>query len=363
MPLNKIERKDYARAQPVFANLAEIHLNVTAVLDGNCPGEVYVDDMSNPLTATLISGDGYYLAGATSNHAFNAALNAALPRDHYFVLFCDLERWAGALDSVLKDTYAVRAARRYHTLRQIRIPDWQDRIPGGFSMQQVNAEFLVRDLKNVDSVTDWIFDGWHSVDAFLEQGFGFCLVCGDDIASWSLVDYISGDRCEMGISTAWDYRRQGLGTLAATATAAEASARGFVTIGWHCWDNNVGSIGVAENVGFQEAVDYDVWINHWAAENVTDMTRDEFRVFAEFYELEFQSRPPASGFPYIVAAKARALSGDRQGCFRHLNKAVDLGWLIGADHLREIWPEFFWNPDLDQIEEWSNLVHRFETGA
>jgi hypothetical protein len=125
----------------------------------------------------------------------------------------------------------------------------------------------------------------------------------------------------------------------------------------------VGSIGVAENVGFQKAIDYDVLINHWVAENITDMTGDEFRAFAEFYEHEFQSRAPANGFPYIVAAKARALSGDRQGCFRHLNKAVDLGWLSDADHLREIWPEFFWNPKLDQMEEWSDLLTRFESGA
>lgn len=359
----RIRPNENQKLRPVFADLAKIHLNVTAVLNGTCPGEVYVDNMTNPRTAYLISGDGYYLAGAADNQAFNTALNTALPRDRYFVLFCDPEQWAGVLDSVLKDTYAIRATRRYYTLLQIRITDWHERIPEGFSMEQITAEFLTKNLKNMDGVVGWIHDGWHSVDAFLEQGFGYCMVHGDDIASWSLVDYTNGDRCEMGINTDWRHRRQGLGTLTATANAAHAASRGFATIGWHCWDNNVGSIGVAEKVGFRRAADYDIFINHWVAENITDMSRDEFQAFAEYYEHKFQALPPSSGFPHIVAAKAWHLSGDLQGCFRHLNKAVDLNWLRNAEHLREIWPEFFWNPHLDEMQEWQALVKRFETSS
>ncbi len=360
--MQEIAPQDYERVRRIFSDLTEIHLNVVAVLDGVCPGRVYVDDVARPQTAYLISGDGHYLAGAVDNHAFNVTLNTSLPRDNYFVLFCNAEQWKDGLDIVLKNTYAIRATRRYYTLRQIRIADWRDRIPDGFAMCRVDTDFLERDLKNSGSVMDGLLDEWRSVDAFLERGFGFCLVRGDDIASWSLSDYIRGDRCEMGINTDWDYRRQGLGTLTATASAAFADAQGFSTVGWHCWDNNVGSIGVAKNVGFEKATEYDVFINHWVAENITDMTQGEFRAFAEFYEREFEAQPPTSGFPHVVAAKARALSGDREGCFTHLNKAVDLGWLQSVDHLRKIWPEFFWAPDLDHQQEWQDLVKKLEIG-
>jgi RimJ/RimL family protein N-acetyltransferase len=362
-PIQEIEPKDYERLRPIMAGLSAIQLNVAAILDGTCPGRVYADDVAHPRTAYLISGDGHYLAGATDNQAFNEALNAALPRDHYFVLFCDPERWSGALDVVLRDTYAVRATRHYYTLAEHKMPDWQDRIPEGFSMQRVDAGFLATERKNRDGVLEWILEEWNSVDDFVERGFGFCLVHEDEdgVVSWSLSDYVQGDRCEMGIETDWNYRRQGFGTLAAAATAAHALEQGFSTIGWHCWHNNAGSIGVAGNVGFEKATDYDIYINHWVAENITDMSQEEFQAFAERYEREFQARPPESGFPYVVAAKAWALGGDRAGCFRHLHRAVDIGWLRGTEHLREIWPEFFWNPDLDGMEEWQALVKRFET--
>jgi hypothetical protein len=354
----KLEREEYERTRSIFAELAEIHLNIAAVLEGTAPGAVYVDDAIQPQSTHMTSGDAVYLAGAPDNHAFNTALNAFLPRDTYFVLFCDLPRWEGTLDIVLKDTYAVQARRRYYALKQHRIGDWQDRIPDGFSMQRVDPELLTGNLKNGDEVVAGILDEWLSVDAFFAQGFGFCLVHESDIVSWSLADYVRGDRCEMGINTDWHHRRQGLGTLTAAANAAHAAACGFSTIGWHCWDNNVGSIRVAENVGFERTADYGVFINHWVSENITDMTEGEFRAFAKFYEAELETCPPVSGFPHIVTAKAWALSGDRDGCFRHLNKAVDIGWLRSVGHLRRIWPEFFWNPNRDNMPEWQALVRR-----
>jgi GNAT superfamily N-acetyltransferase len=359
-PMHRIDREDCKWVRPMLGDLAEIHLNAIAVLDGSCPGEVYVDDVAFPKTVYLISGVLHYLIGAADNNAFSAAVNTALPRDGLFVLICDLEAWEGALDVVLKDTYAVQAASRYYCLEQLQIPDWQARIPHSFAMRRVDAELLAENLKNGDDVADGLLDTWHSPDAFLEQGFGFCLVHDAEIVSWSLTDYVHNGRCEIGIQTASGYRRQGLGTLTAAASAAHAVAEGFSTVGWHCWANNVGSIGVAENVGFRRTADYDVYINHWPAMNVTDMTQQEFRAFAQSYERQFEARPPTGGFPHIVAAKAWALGKDRQGCFRHLNEAVDLGWLRGIDHLRKIWPEFFWNPNLDQMEEWQDLVKRLE---
>jgi GNAT superfamily N-acetyltransferase len=360
--LHRIEQKDYELVRPIFAGLAEIHLNITAILDGNCPGKVYVDEFAHPQTAYMhTSGDGHYLAGVQHNHAFNTALNAILPRDTYFALFCSPDRWGSALDVVLKNTYAIRAPRRYYTLKQLKIADWQSRIPDDFSMQRIDAELLAKDLKNGDGVVEGILLEWGSMDAFFVNGFGFCLIRDDAIVSWSSSDYVSGDRCEIGIQTDWDYRRRGFGTLTTAATASHAAAHGFSSVGWHCWDNNVGSIGVAENVGFERTADYDIFINHWVAENISDMTQEEFRAFAEFYEREFENQPPTSGFPHIVAAKAWALSRDRSGCFRQLHKAVDVGWLRSVEQLREIWPELFRNPNLDQMQGWQDLVKRLET--
>jgi RimJ/RimL family protein N-acetyltransferase len=351
------------RVRSICAELADTHLHVSAILNGDCPGEVFVDDIPQPRVAYLVSGDGHYLAGSASNRAFNRALNAALPRDHYFVLFCDPERWGEALPVVLEGTYAVQAERCYYTLSPHSLADWQGRVPAGFSMERINHQLLARNLTHGDQVLDRILDEWRLLDAFLERGLGTCLVHNAQIVSWSLLDYVQGDRCEMGVHTIWGQRRRGFGTITAAATAAHALDLRFSSIGWHCWANNTGSIRVAENLGFKRAANYSVCINHWAAENITDMSQQEFRAFARSYERRFQARQPASGFPYIVAAKAWALGGNRQGCYRHLHKAVELGWLRGVEQLREIWPEFFWNPELEDLPEWRTLARRLEANG
>ncbi len=356
--LYAVQPRAYEKLRPIFSQMAGIHLNITAVLEGNSAGVVVADDLGAPSTACMIFGRAYYLVGDPHNCGFNVALDAKLPRDTYFVLFPETDGWEDALAEVLADTYSIPARRRYYVLKQPRIADWQERVPGGFSIRPIDAGLLARGLDNGDTVEGGILSEWCSLSAYYALGFGFCLLHDETIVSWSCTDYVSGERCEIGINTAWDYRRRGFGTLAATATAAFALASGFSRIGWHCRDNNVGTVGVAENVGFEQAAAYDVFINHWAAENVTDMSQEQFQAFAEFYEHEFASHPPSSGFPHIVAAKARALSGDRCGCFRQLNQAVDLGWLRSVDQLRQIWPEFFWNPDLDQMQPWQDLAVR-----
>ena len=358
--MHRLDQCNLELARPVLAELGEIQLHIHAVLDGQTPGEVYVNEPARPKTACLVSGDAVYLAGAATNAEFNVAVNALLPRDTYFVLFCDPVGWAGALETVLQGTYAVRTSRRFYEFERPKIADWRAHVGEGFSMECINAEFLARDPKNQDSVVDGILGEWRTVDLFLERGFGTCLVCDTDVVSWSLADYVRGDRCEIGITTDWGYRKQGLGTLTAAANVEYARSRGMSTIGWHCWDNNAGSMGVARNVGFRQAARYDVFINHWAAENISDMTQDEFRAFAEFYERTLETNPSASGFPHIVTAKAWGLSGNRAGCFRHLAKAADMGWLRDAEHLRRIWPELWFNPNLEQLQEWQELVSRFE---
>ena len=46
------------------------------------------------------------------------------------------------------------------------------------------------------------------------------------------------------------YRRRGLATIVVAATVAHALAAGYHEVGWHCSEDNQGSQGVAEKVGF-----------------------------------------------------------------------------------------------------------------
>ena len=84
-------------------------------------------------------------------------------------------------------------------------------------------------------------------------------VSASEIVSWSLSDCVSGDRCEIGIRTVPAHRRRGLATVTAAAAVEHALSHSFTVVGWHCPNDNLGSIGTAERVGFRRERDYSAY--------------------------------------------------------------------------------------------------------
>jgi RimJ/RimL family protein N-acetyltransferase len=126
-----------------------------------------------------------------------------------------------------------------------------------FAILPIDPPLLANtDLSIPDHIPAWITSNWGSTEAFMKHGFGFTVMHQNHLVSWSLADCISGNRCEIGIHTLPEYRRQGLATHTAAATVDYALQHGFTHIGWHTSEDNIGSIKVAEKVGFTRSTDY-----------------------------------------------------------------------------------------------------------
>jgi len=86
-----------------------------------------------------------------------------------------------------------------------------------------------------------------------------------------------------------------------------------------------------------EACRYDVYINHWPAENPEDLSQEEFQALAEEYERRFAEQPPLkSGYPHLVAATAGALARNGEKCRAQLHLAINTGRLRGLDQLQRL---------------------------
>jgi GNAT superfamily N-acetyltransferase len=186
---------------------------------------------------------------------------------------------------------------------------------------------------------------WGSITVFMQKGFGFCMLHGKKIVSWSVVDCVSGNACEIGIHTREDYRRKGLATLATAATIEYCLSQGFRTVGWHCDEYNLPSMKVAEKVGFTLERKY---IQHYACHNeahhLEETAQTHFRAkryseAIESYEKFFATPqeelpewfrkvlPQELGTHYFRVAYAKASIGENIGALKYLEKAVDSGWL------------------------------------
>jgi RimJ/RimL family protein N-acetyltransferase len=230
---------------------------------------VYADDAATPRTAwiwnrmdaMLVAGDPAdtdavtALAMILANRAVPDARERGIPE---MALFYDGPAWEAAARALVSAWGPALAWRRFYTFDRPRV-DWRAGLDTGCEMVPIDEALLGSEtLPNVGHVQGWVRSFWHSYRSFLETGFGYALLVGGAVASWCLTVYAHADQRELGLATAPEQRQRGYATLVAAAAVEHAAARGL-TPHWHCWDDNVPSIRVAERVGFVEPVRYAVW--------------------------------------------------------------------------------------------------------
>ena len=326
-----LEPHQYPIAQPLFERLGQFHLCSQAVLSGMHPGKVWVDDSDHPRVGLLTGPEGTYLAGDPDLPESFAELREIFP--YHANLLVDPLDWEPVLDQVWKSRAVRRHYRQHYVFRQAQAPAWRDQLPEGFRAVRVDADFLKRThLENFGQVEGWMED-WHSPEYFFEHGSGVCMVCGETIASWSLMDGAVGDRCEIGIMTDPKFRRRGLARLAVSALLEDCLARGYRQIGWHCLRSNAGSIATACRVGFVKERDY-VAFSHWLpAENPGDMPAEEYVDWAEHNERAGQSEV----WWYFQAAQAWAVAGTPQRALENLRRVIEGGWKARPEWVHHNW--------------------------
>ncbi len=342
----------------LFSGMRPRQLHVQAVFQGDSPGHLYVDSRASLHVGCLLAGDACYLVGTSNGSGSFDAVNELLPRDRPIALFAGDGVAPDDIERATRGLYAMPARRRAAFLGGAARIDWAP--PDEMEIVPIDARLFALGPEGIDEVREEVVSEWGTLERFLERGFGSAVVSEGRVAASSIADYVVGNACEIGVHVDSGVRRRGLGTAVAAATAREAFRRGLDQIVWHSWANNAGSIAISRRLGFGDEVFYTVHFNHWAAENQSDLTLDEFRSFGEAYERLFAERPPAeSGYPYVVAATAFASARDRKACLRSLGRAIDVGWLTSIPQLRKLWPELFSDPTLpERVPEWKALFAR-----
>lgn len=336
-----MDKIDYHKVRRIFTPI-DYQLTIRAVIEGTCPGKIYVDDVDNPSSAFMCSCEGNYLAGETDNNSFNVALRDLIANtifagdtlwvdEDYLVVCVHPDRWTTKFNVIFETRPPQQLPRKYFTCAALKV-DWRKKLSQDFSIHRVDQKFLNKtDLEIPEHITNWMRSNWGSADAFMEHGFGFAMVHDNKVVSWCIADCVSGTECEVGIRTREDYRRQGLATLTVAATVDYCLSQGFTKIGWHSNEENLGSIGTAEKVGFVLTRDY-IWY-YCMVEEAAHLAETGMRLFiAEQYQeaLESLEKGFAMGdvayWFYHIAALSAASLGDTDAAMRYINMAVDRGW-------------------------------------
>ena len=114
-------------------------------------------------------------------------------------------------------------------------------------------------LANIEPIRAEIRWMWPSEERFATHGFGYAAMVQERVICWCTAEYVSAQRCGVGIETVPEYERRGVATATAARFIADAIRRG-VTPYWECRRENIGSIRVAEKLGFERLSEERFWI-------------------------------------------------------------------------------------------------------
>lgn len=258
----------YHQVQKLFASL-RYNLVIDSIIDGNTPAWVYVDDSDIPKTGLMWNKqDALLLAGHHNHTEVNQALNqilvelvildAKLRGIPELSLHYSPKNWEQKINLVLRGLNYQMAHRRYYTSIRPRI-DWQSRIPTVGEVRPIDLALLQdEDIENIEQVKGWVSSYWRSFQEFVERGFGYCLFYQGTLVSWCLSVYTSGRHYELGLATIPEFQNRGYATLVTAACVDHCATNQYVAH-WHCWEDNLPSIAVAEKVGFERPVGYTVF--------------------------------------------------------------------------------------------------------
>lgn len=272
--MHLVNPSDYGMVQPLFTELAEFNFYIRSVFSDNLPGSVYMDNPIRPRSALLITAGEMFLGGDPANQSFTRALSHYFdehPADNGGVLYLTaLPGWFVNLDIIVGHRAVVTIPRRRYHCTSLAYTHWRDDLPDQYTLCSIDKSFLKRtDLNAKDHIKSWA-KYWQSTEAFLENGFGACIIHDSAIVSQCVVNCVSGDVCEIGITTVPDHRRRGLAKITVAAVVEYALLRGFVVVGWQCSEDGPASWKTAERVGFFRERDYHQYHIHC---NLDDETR------------------------------------------------------------------------------------------
>lgn len=230
------------------------------------PGRVFVDNNICPKTALISTDSGLYrIVGNEYNDYFNKKLSQFLfeklaQSENRFTLFSSSDTWERIIDTLLGDrlTKLRRISFEFNIDKSICGIRWREKIPAGFTIEGINKD-LIRQCEKFDD--EYYKEYWGSVDKFINNGFGYCILYNGKIVSICTSIYVGGGYAEIDIFTHPDFRGKGLGILAAAAFIEHCIENG-IKPSWDCAIDNLQSCKLASRLGFMSNEQYSIYIRN-----------------------------------------------------------------------------------------------------
>ena len=177
-------------------------------------------------------------------------------KNERFTLFSTSKEWDELL--LNKATNEFKQYKRYsylfnkHRYSSLALKDLTD----GFELRRFNEGTII---KSHEFNEDYIKEYWGSVARFLQHGFGYSISYKDKIASECISIFASENYAEIDVATSSNFSGMGLASHVSAAFIKHCLEHDKVPR-WDCDIQNVGSINLAQKLGFENPRMYSIFV-------------------------------------------------------------------------------------------------------
>jgi len=244
------------------------HLEVRAIIGGNNPGRVFVDDEENPASGLVWLGnhDGFFFIGDEENYEFNRKVSGFIDRViapqaqelglEWFECFGNHHGWEDQIEKIF-------SGREMQTWNQkvLTFPKGNSFSPGpaapaeGFSIIRLGPENFTPEISNYPFWLKRICEFWGELDRFFALGFGYGILRNKEMVGICFSGFARGDMHGIDIETLPSFQGRKFAQIMARSFVGECGERGLMPY-WDCMEGNKASEVIARKIGLVESFSY-----------------------------------------------------------------------------------------------------------
>ncbi|MFS0556125.1 GNAT family N-acetyltransferase [Brevibacillus sp. 179-C9.3 HS] len=249
------------------------------VVAGNHPGIIWVDNRDKPTCALVWSTglNGFSFIGEPSMSVHPTAFTAFFQTQigpflqqkdlTYFEFSRESNEWDTLLAPIMKNSSLEVNTQFVYRSSLDQGEDPSLIIPASFYSIELGESFLRgRDTvvpSTPDFVIDYLHEYWHSIDEYLENGYGYAALTSDhEVASICVSTAVYQSIHAIGVETLEPYRQKGLSSVLTHQLRNRLHQEG-ITVWWDCMDSNIASQKTAKKAGLHLSHRYEVaWFSY-----------------------------------------------------------------------------------------------------
>lgn len=351
--IHELKFSQFEKVKTIFSETLHLKFTIDAIIAGNSPGRIWVDDLIFPTASFVWDGyHCYYFGGTTKKVEFNSNIKDLLKtyiipdvikrkRDFFNIEYSNKD-WEPIIKTMLKEKLPKKRRRVFLALEESKTFDWLVNLPTKFEVRLITKDLLESPIGNVESIINEVTQCWNSLEDFLSNGFGFCIVRGnankETIQGWCTGEYFSEDKCGIGIETFREFQSKGLATAMASAFIKYCQKIG-IKPHWNADKNNFPSLRVAEKIGFKKIQEYNVLCGSFSNvefyQGIYHYNERKYQKAAIWFEKAAMLNQEKLRNIYNAAC-SWSLAGNLKAAFTNLNKVLDFFELLTPQFINQI---------------------------